>query len=204
MQCNFCYLTLQWIQLLQLNPGQVLIESTGVIGQRIKKVHSLCLLVSAVLQPKACMYLRSSNCCWAVSVSIAFNLHEKLCALSHAGGSSQVTSGFSKSVIIHCSGVILPNEFTIHLNPYLLINFLVPWQILLVPDDFLKHGCELPLLVKSIVIHCFYICWKVLLCLQGRFCCDCNNNHWSCEQKCCNWIWGVCHLLFVHMHLKII
>ncbi|KAL0451177.1 UNVERIFIED_CONTAM: Arginine biosynthesis bifunctional protein ArgJ, chloroplastic [Sesamum latifolium] len=91
-------------ELLHLKPEQVLIESTGVIGQRIKKVNSDSSLISVYFSLKhACIWADSA----AVAITTTDLVSKSIAIESEVGGTRVRVGGMAKG-----SGMIHPNMAT--------------------------------------------------------------------------------------------
>ncbi|KAL0338340.1 UNVERIFIED_CONTAM: Arginine biosynthesis bifunctional protein ArgJ, chloroplastic [Sesamum angustifolium] len=91
-------------ELLQLKPEQVLIESTGVIGQRIKKVNSDSSLISVYFSLKHACILADSA---AVAITTTDLVSKSIAIESEVGGTRIRVGGMAKG-----SGMIHPNMAT--------------------------------------------------------------------------------------------
>ncbi|KAL0347285.1 UNVERIFIED_CONTAM: Arginine biosynthesis bifunctional protein ArgJ, chloroplastic [Sesamum calycinum] len=91
-------------ELLQLKPEQVLIESTGVIGQRIKKVNSDSSLISVYFSLKHACILADSA---AVAITTTDLVSKSIAIESEVGGTRVRVGGMAKG-----SGMIHPNMAT--------------------------------------------------------------------------------------------
>lgn len=128
--------------------------------------------------------------------------------LSLAGGSSQVTSWFGKSVVIIRSRVILPPTPSTALHP----SPRLPIYLRLLSVSCLKWILKISysgfyfwsfMFILFVYLHCWIHFFFFPLCLspifafandgllvdfQGWLCCCSNYYNWPCEQKCCCWI----------------